>query len=307
VIVPRQQQLVLNTMRYVGRPLLLLLIYDILVVIAYKEGYLHWAALNQIPVSLLGSVISILVAFRNTTSYARWWEARTLWGAIVNNSRSWGRQVTTVIRPQARDGAEAQQVRQAQQRMVYYQIAWVHALRQHLRRLEPWEEISAFLSPQELATLKQQQNIPMAIQQWQSLALGDALEKGWISQAQWRALDESLNDLVDAQGGAERIKNTPMPRQYDYMPQLCVQIFCILLPLAMGASMGWFTPLGSALVGFIFLALDKIGRDLEDPFDNTIYDIPLTSITRTIEINLRQMLGETELPSPLAPVNNILW
>jgi putative membrane protein len=84
-------------------------------------------------------------------------------------------------------------------------------------------------------------------------------------------------------------------------------MFCFLLPLTMVSSLGWFTPLGSTLVGFIFLALDKIGRDLEDPFDNTINDIPLTSITRTIEINLRQMLGETELPPPVVPVDDVLW
>jgi putative membrane protein len=75
----------------------------------------------------------------------------------------------------------------------------------------------------------------------------------------------------------------------------------------MVSSLGWFTPLGSTLVGFIFLALDKIGRDLEDPFDNTMHDIPLTSITRTIEINLRQMLGETQLPEPVVPIDDVLW
>lgn len=305
MIAPQHRQLVLNTLRYVGWPLLVLLIYDIAVVIAYKEGYLHWAALNQIPVSLLGSVISILVAFRNTTSYARWWEARTLWGAIVNNSRSWGRQVTTVLRSPA--GQDSAELRQLQQRMVYYQIAWVHALRAHLRRTDPWEDLTAFLSEEELASFRQEKNVPVAIQQRQSIVLRDVLDRGLIDALQWRAMDESLNDLVDAQGGAERIKNTPMPRQYDYLPQLCVQIFCILLPLAMGASMGWFTPLGSALVGFIFLTLDKIGRDLEDPFDNTVHDIPLTSITRTIEINLRQMLGETNLPEAVVPVRNVLW
>ncbi len=120
-------------------------------------------------------------------------------------------------------------------------------------------------------------------------------------------MNQSLDDLVDAQGGAERIKNTPMPRQYDYLPQVCAHMFCFLLPLVMVSSLGWFTPLGSTLVGFIFLALDKIGRNLEDPFDNTMHDIPLTSITRTIEINLRQMLGETNLPEPLVPVDDILW
>lgn len=305
MIAPSQRRLVLATVGYVGWPLLALLVYDVTIVILYKHGYLHWAALNLIPVSLLGSVISILVAFRNTTSYARWWEARTLWGAIVNNSRSWGRQVTTAVRPPA--GVLESELHPAQQRMIYYQIAWVHALRQHLRRLDPWEEIAPFLSQAEIAELRNQKNVPIAIQQWQSSLLSDALDKGWIDMTKWRAMDETLNDLVDAQGGAERIKNTPMPRQYDYIPQLCVQIFCVVLPLAMGASMGWFTPLGSALVGFIFLALDKIGRDLEDPFDNTVYDIPLTSITRTIEINLRQMLGEQELPPPVAVVKDVLW
>ncbi|MBS1798365.1 MAG: hypothetical protein JSS95_00925 [Acidobacteria bacterium] len=305
MIAPSQRRLVLATLGYVGWPLLALLIYDVTIVVLYKHGYLHWAALNLIPVSLLGSVISILVAFRNTTSYARWWEARTLWGAIVNNSRSWGRQVTTVIRPPS--GVPADELQQVQQRMIYYQIAWANALRQHLRRLDPGKEIAALLSPLELVELRSQVNVPVAIQQWQSRQLMDLHTRGWLDHAGWRAMDETLNDLVDAQGGAERIKNTPMPRQYDYIPQLCVQIFCVVLPLAMGASMGWFTPLGSALVGFIFLALDKIGRDLEDPFDNTVYDIPLTSITRTIEINLRQMLGEQELPPPVAAVKDVLW
>ena len=86
-----------------------------------------------------------------------------------------------------------------------------------------------------------------------------------------------------------------------------VQIYCVLLPLALVTNMGWLTPLGSTLVGFIFLALDKIGRDLEDPFENTIYDVPLTSITRTIDVNLRQLLGETVLPAAEKPVRGVLW
>jgi putative membrane protein len=137
--------------------------------------------------------------------------------------------------------------------------------------------------------------------------LRDCQVRGWIDIAHWRAMDGSLDDLLDAQGGAERIKNTPMPKQYDHFPQLFVQIYCMLLPLALVTSMGWFTPLGSTLVGFIFLALDKIGRDLEDPFENSIYDVPLTAITNTIEINLRQLLGETTLPPPQIPIHDVLW
>jgi putative membrane protein len=248
-------------------------------------------------------VIGVILAFRNSTSYARWWEARTLWGSIVNNSRSWARTVTTVMRSDS-DHPEFVQFRQ---RMVYYQIAWVHALRQHLRRLDPCDEIKKLLTAEEFAELRGQKNIPVAIQQWQSLLLRRALDAGWIDMAQWHAMNQSLDDLVDAQGGAERIKNTPMPRQYDFLPQICAHIFCFLLPLAMVSGLGWFTPLGSTLVGFIFLALDKIGRDLEDPFDNKVNDIPLTAICTTIEINLRQMLGETELPPDLKPVDGVLW
>ena len=82
---------------------------------------------------------------------------------------------------------------------------------------------------------------------------GDCQVRGWIDIAHWRALDDSLDDLVDAQGGTERIKNTPMPKQYDYFPQLFVQMYCVMLPLALVMNMGWYTPLGSTLVGFIFL------------------------------------------------------
>jgi putative membrane protein len=98
-----------------------------------------------------------------------------------------------------------------------------------------------------------------------------------------------------------------MPKQYDYFPQLFVQIYCMLLPLALVTSMGWLTPLGSTLVGFIFLALNQIGRDLEDPFENTVFDVPLTSITVTIEINLRQLLGEKDLPQAVVPVDGVMW
>jgi putative membrane protein len=284
-------------------PLLGLIGYDVVIVLLYQAGYLKWAALEQIPLSLFGSVIGVILAFRNSSSYARWWEARILWGSIVNNSRSWGRAVTTVMRA---DGPSAE-LSHVQQRMVYYQIAWVHALRQHLRRLSPCEEVERVLTPEEFANLRGQKNLPVAIQQWQSLLLGRALKEGWIDMAQWHAMNQSLDDLVDAQGGAERIKNTPMPRQYDFLPQLCAHMFCFLLPLAMVSGLGWFTPLGSTFVGFIFLALDKIGRDLEDPFDNQVHDIPLTAICTTIETNLRQMLGETELPPDAKPVDGVLW
>jgi putative membrane protein len=304
VIVPRGRQ-VGQLVVYVGRPLLILLLYDLAVVAAYKVLHWEWVALPHIPLSLFGSAIGIIVAFRNQSAYARWWEARTLWGALVNNSRSWARQVTTVMVPL--NEAEAGELKEYQRRLVYHEIAYVIALRQHLRGLEPWEELTPLLSEREIGELRDQRNVPLAIQQQMGALLRRCQERGWIDREHWRSLDNNLDDLVDAQGGAERIKNTPMPKQYDYFPQLFVQMYCLLLPLGLVTNMGWYTPLGSTLVGFIFLALDKIGRDLEDPFDNTIYDVPLTSITTTIEVNLRQELGESALPKPQEPVHGVLW
>jgi putative membrane protein len=137
--------------------------------------------------------------------------------------------------------------------------------------------------------------------------LSEARHRGWIDQWEWQAIDRTLSELMSAQGGTERIKNTPLPKQYDFFVILFVHVYCMLLPVGMVEGLGWFTPLGSTLVGFMFLALDRIGRSLEDPFENTIYDVPLTAITKTIEINLRQLLDESELPAPEAPVKGVLW
>lgn len=304
MILPRSQHL-WNMVRYVGRTLLILLAYDLVVVAAYELGHLKWIALQHVPLALYGSAIGVILGFRNNSAYMRWWEARTLWGGIVNNSRSLARQVTTAMGSSGED--DLAELKGMQQRLIYHQIAYVHALRQQLRQLEPWTEISLVLDGPKLSALRDAQNIPLAIQQHIGAMLRESVERGWIDPVTWLAMDENLNCLAAAQGGTERIKNTPMPKQYDYFPKLFVHLYCIVLPLAMVMTLGWLTPLGSTLVGFIFLAFDRIGRDLEDPFENTIYDIPLTSITRSIEADLRQLLGETALPSAEKPAQGVLW
>lgn len=304
MIVPHAPQL-RRLVAYVGLPLLLLFLYDGAIVLIFQVVGWKWIALPHLPLALFGSAIGLIVAFRNNSSYGRWWEARTLWGGIVNNSRSWARQTLSSIAPQKE--SDRDEVRTMQCRMVLLQIAWVHALRQQLRGQPPLDELHGLLTEDDLVALAGQKNIPFAIQIWQGDLVRKALENDWIDSLQWAGLDSTLNDLADLQGGSERIKSTPMPKQYDFFPQLFVKMYCLLLPLGLVLNMGWFTPMGSTLVGFIFLALDKIGRDLEDPFDNTIYDIPLSAMSRTIEINLRQALGERSLPEALQPVQGVLW
>ena len=305
MIVPQKRQL-WRMLHYVGWPLLILIGWDVLVVVAYKVLHWRWIGSSAIPLALYGSAIGIIVGFRNNSAYARWWEARTLWGAIVNDSRSLARQVCTAPHANPVDGRAAE-LAAMQTRLVHHQIAYVHALRQQLRQLDPRKAINSVLSTEELNRLAAHSNVAIGIQREMGMMLTEMRERGWIDGLQWQAMDRNLDDLLNAQGGTERIKNTPLPKQYDYFPMLFVQIYCLMLPLGMVESLGWFTPLGSTLVGFMFLALDKIGRDLEDPFDNSIYDVPLTSITTTIEINLRQLLGETNVPVPITAEQGVLW
>jgi putative membrane protein len=307
MIVPKGPQL-WRMVQYVGLPLAVMVAWDFAIVVGYMGLHWEWVGSKHVPLALYGGAISVIVGFRNNSSYGRWWEARGLWGRIVNSSRSLARQVVSTMHPvRGGDEADRERLRLQQIRIIHYQIAYVHALRQQLRGLSPWEEVERVLGSEDLGPVRAQTNVPLALQQAIGRMLRESKDAGWIDSLEWQAMDRSLDALADAQGGSERIKNTPMPKQYDYFPMLFVQIYCLVLPIGLVENLGWYTPIGSTLVGFMFLALDKIGRDLEDPFDNKIYDIPLTAISRTIEINLRQLLGEKDLPAPEKPVNGVLW
>jgi putative membrane protein len=285
-----------------------LLAWDFLVVVCYQVLHWHWVSSRYLPIASFGAVLGIIVGFRNSSAYGRWWEARILWGAIVNKSRTLARQVMTAMSPAvAASPAEQAEVASAQRELVLYQVAYVHALCQQLRKLDPVPRVAHLIPKEDLTALAREKNVALTLQSRMSAMLIAARRRGWLDEWQWQAIDQSMSGLMDAQGGAERIKNTPMPKQFDFFPRLFVQIYCLMLPVGMVDNLHWFTPLGSTLVGFLFLALDKIGRDLEDPFENSIHDVPTTAISTTIEINLRQLLGETELPPPEQPIDGILW
>ena len=294
-------------LKNIGLRLVLLLAFDMVVACMYVFGGVTWVSLPDIPLTIFGSALGVVVGFRNNSSYGRWWEARMLWGSIVNNSRSVAREALTMIVTPDKDPAEQAEAEQVKRHIVILQIAYVHALRCLLRGLQPWDELRKLLSEEELVEFRQHSNPPVAIQQKMGALLETSFERGWLDTMRWTAIDRSLNALMDAQGGAERIKNTPLPKQYRAFPRLFVTCYCLLLPLAMVSHLRLFTPLGSTLVGFIFLALDEIGRDLEGPFDNTVHDVPLTSITRSIEITLKQLLGDSHVPAPEKPIDGVLW
>ncbi|MBO9134979.1 MULTISPECIES: bestrophin family protein [Rhizobium] len=285
---------------YIGWPLALLFLWDIAITLAYVYLPHPWLDLPALPMSLLGSALALFLGFRNNNAYNRWWEARTLWGAMVNASRSYGREVFHLIDK----NGESFDLRHD---LVRRQIAYVNALRCHLRRQPNEDEIRAFLCDNELESLKGVTNVPNAILNETAALLADARQQGWIDSMRSIQIESVLVDMSNAQGGMERIKNTPLPREYGYYPTLFVHIFCILLPIGLVDSLTIYTPLASTIVGFMLLAMDRIGSDLQDPFENRAHDVPLTSLCRTIQIDLEQLVGGGNATKPIRPVENVLW
>lgn len=285
---------------YIGWPLALLFIWDIAVTVAYVYIPHPGLELPVLPMSLLGSALVLFLGFRNNSAYARWWEARTLWGAMVNSSRSYGREVYNLID----STPESDKLRYD---LVVRQIAYVNALRCHLRRQPPFEHIENFLPDDEIRKLENVSNVPNAILNRTAELLSEAQRKGWVDTFRRVQIETLLVDMSNAQGGMERIKNTPLPREYGYFPTLFVHFFCILLPIGLVDTLTIYTPLASSVVGFMLLAMDRIGADLQDPFENRAHDVPVTSICRTIQIDLEQMIGAAKPAKPLQPVENVLW
>jgi putative membrane protein len=281
-------------LHYVGRPLALLFGWDVAVTVGYLATPYKFD-FPALPLSLIGSAVAVILAFRNTTAYARWWEARTLWGAMVNSSRSFARELKMLL------PSESIAVRTE---LVHRHIAYVHALRLHLRRQLPWEELQPRLPSDEVEQLHAVANVPNAILDRNAQIIGQLEDLDSIKLA---TLARTMTDLSNAQGGMERIKNTPFPRQYATYPVVFTHGFCLLLPLGLVGSLGIYTPLGSSVAGFLFLALLQIGNDMQAPFSNNENDVPLTSLTRSIEINLRDSVGEEHQLAPVEVENGVLW
>lgn len=282
-------------LRHNARTLGVLIAYDVAITTAYLGLHWHWVSIPLLPLPLLGSAIALIVTIRNNAAYARWWEARTLWGAVLNNSRSFARGILALV-------DQPETVRD----LVRAQIAYALALRCHLLRLPTEEVLARYLPPDMLAACRGAANAPAAVQMAISRRLALLRRDSGLDSVGVANLDRTLAALVDAQGGLERIKNTPLPRQYSALPLIFSRAYCFLLPLGMVDDLGLATPFGSALIGFMFLILNEIGSDLEDPFSNDAHDVPMGAITRTIEIDLLQAIGETEVPPPITPVNGIL-
>jgi putative membrane protein len=285
------------------RRLGLLLVLDITIAVLHTIVGVTAVSMPSLPLAIMGGSLSIFLAFRNSSAYDRWWEARTLWGALVNNARTFSRQVLTLVDAEHPEVAKDELRRE----LIELQIDYVHALRCHLRGQTPFPELSAKAPSDLVAWLRGQKNVPFAILQRLGERTRELYDLGRLDTIRLAAIDGTLTELCNVQGACERIKNTPLPRQYEYFPRALVVAYCLLLPLGMVGGMGLWTPLASTLVSAIFVCLEVIGRDIEDPFENTVNDTPMSNLTRAIEINLRQGLRVGDVPNEVRPVDGFVF
>ncbi|SFS30553.1 putative membrane protein [Sphingobacterium wenxiniae] len=241
--------------------------------------------------AFLGTAISVLLSFKMSQSYERWWEARKIWGAIVNDSRSLVIQLQSYL-----DAGYTDTIRY----VAYKQIAWCYALGDSLRGLNPLARQLDFTS-EELKNLSLHKNVPLAITQMQSQRINKVTTEQPIPEFYRVQLDQTLVRLVDSMGKAERINTTVFPVTYRLFLHFAIYLFLITLSIAIQDVHAVFEIPLLVLIAALFFLADKTAYNLQDPFRNRPSDTPVTAIARNIEINIKQLLGEEELPEPLKP------
>lgn len=263
--------------------------------------------------AILGSALAIFIAFRNNNAYGRWWEARIIWGGIINSSRAFARQIIANADNAAATGkVTAEQADLYKRELVSRTIAFAHALRLHLRRQTTAEEYRHLLPADEFAALQTKQNPPNILLQTQGIRIKEGVRAEVLGPFDNISLEPTLASLNNHQGACERIKNTPLLRQYDFFTRLFLVVFIVLLPFCLVGdfqkiNLPQLMPVISVLLAFVFATMGKVGEVNEDPFENRITDIPMTAMCNTIERDLKEMLGETDLPAKLLPEDGYLW
>lgn len=316
-----------------------------LVVVLYEYVELRWLSLPWLPLSVIGTAVAFYVGFKNNSAYDRMWEARKIWGAIINSSRAWGTTVRAFVSNQfTAEEISSEALDGIVKTLLYRHIGWLYALRSQLLVPTPWEHISQgghigkvaeryreifgvglikdevteeelkqFLLPTEYERLINYKNTATQIIDQQAQDLKVLRQQGVIEDFRHMELQKLLNDFYVHQGKCERIKKFPLPRQYANMSFIFVGIFIFLLPFGMvsefakiGDYGSWLSIPFSVLVAWVFVMMELVGDYSENPFEGLGNDIPMLSLCRVIEIDLREMLGETDLPPSIEPINGVL-
>lgn len=304
----------------------------------YQYLQWKWVSIPWLPVSLIGTAVAFYVGFKNNQSYDRGWEARKIWGGIVNRSRAFGAAVRAFVLNGSAPGIPQEEVKAEIRTLIYRHIAWLHALKHAMRQLMPWEhnhiatirqrnffkkridfssfehDASGCLSDEECAWIKDRKNAATQLLDRQSQHIARLRERGLINDLQHIELQKMITELYGEQGGTERIKNSPLPRQYSTSSAIFIILFTLLLPFGMlgefeklGESMIWLMIPFNLVVSWVFSLMEYTGDYSENPFEGLINDVPIYAIVRNIEIDLKDMLGEQNLPERMKPEYDVLF
>jgi ion channel-forming bestrophin family protein len=298
---------------YVWQPLLYSTAVATAVVVAQEISGSSRLAAPIYPIGTLGAALAIFVAFRNNASYARWWEARTVWGNIQGSTRVLARQLiaATDNAIAAGTGGSEDEVVAYRRELVLRIIAFGHALRIELRGTGDWDRLRPLLPEAEYLTLLPRSNRPNSILQVLSVRVKDGVRGGIIGQFDPITLEPNVVALNTAAAACERIKSTPTPRQYDFFTRMAVILFATLLPFGLEGvilpGQWWWVILLSIAISGVFIVLERVGAVIDMPFENQTTDVALTSITTDIERDLREQLNDVDLPEPEPVVSGYLW
>ena len=275
----------------------------VIVVMFFVENFndridLERRNLSIASVGLVVTALSIFLVFRVGEAYSRWWEARGHWGLIVNDSRSFARQITSLVSDES-----------AHTRMVHRHLAWLNSLRHALRGVDDRLSISPFIPEAELANLDRAKNRATQLMQQQARDLEELQAAGALDPIGRLVLEETLSKLTNHQGGCEKIKHTGFPDRVAYFSRFTAWGLAITIPCVVLEADNQIDLIDMIVTPFLmlsFLLTERLGADLKTPFANRVNDTPMTALCRTIEIDLRQQLGETEIPEPIEPVAGVL-
>lgn len=313
--------------------------WSTLIVAAYV--FLGWKsiAIPFLPLALIGTAVAFYLGFKNNSSYDRLWEARTIWGGIVNDSRSWTAMINSYVNNVVKKDISNEKLYNLRKDIINRHIAWLYAHKFSLRNKKmDWEhhtehnntyrtrfqehfsistnieiDLKRYLSQDEIAKILKTSNPAIQLLNNQSVALTRLRENNIIEDFRLFELHNHLNKFIENQGRNERIKNFPYPRQFALICNFFVNLFVFLLPFGLLSEMSklgdyfiWLNVPFSVLIAWVFFLMNVVGDYSENPFEGLINDVPITSMVRNIEIDMLQMCGEENIPDPIMPRDGVL-
>ncbi|MNU94615.1 Bestrophin, RFP-TM, chloride channel [compost metagenome] len=315
------------------------LTWSAMVVCAYYFSRWELISIPFLPVSLIGTALAFFLGFKSNASYDRLYESRKNYGSIVNDSRAWAIMLNTFITNRLDKNITGEEIQQVKEELINRHIAWMYAHKFYLRyKRQPWERdqdyhnqfreklqkkfnieadleqsLSRYLGKEEVAAVLRSANPATQLLNNQGKRLAELRDANFIEDFRLLELQSQINKLLDSQGKNERIKNFPYPLQFSFMLKISLRIFSLLLPFALitelkeqGEHFIWLTIPFSAVINWIFYFSERNSEYSENPFQGLIYDVPITNITRTIEIDMLQTIGVENVPEPVQAIDGVL-